>query len=204
MTDYSPEEVLDGTVDEVRDRIEESEDLDLEELLEKETDGKDRKTVKEFIERQMDSEEVSEEAVEEIDEETSGGLLGGYSRSSVLIGGALLGLIIGLVIGMASGYGGASAAPPQKVADDVGSLVSGGSFNGTVDVSSPVRTHGMYFMNVSITRPTANQTTTQTQGVYTTLDGSLLFPVISQFGQQQSPIALKKALQQSQGTNSTQ
>ncbi len=49
-SDYS--EVVDGTMDEVKERVEELEDPDFEALVEAEEDGKDRKTMKEWLENQ--------------------------------------------------------------------------------------------------------------------------------------------------------
>lgn len=46
--------VLDGNVDEVRDRISEMENLNYKRLLEEEKNGQDRKTVKEYLKRQID------------------------------------------------------------------------------------------------------------------------------------------------------
>ncbi len=48
--DYS--EVVDGTMDEVKDRVGELEDPDFEALIEAEEAGKDRKTMKEWFENQ--------------------------------------------------------------------------------------------------------------------------------------------------------
>lgn len=50
--DYS--DVVGGTVGEAKDAISEMEDPDYETLLEAEKDGKDRKTLKEFIEGKME------------------------------------------------------------------------------------------------------------------------------------------------------
>lgn len=47
-TDYS--EIVNGNMDEVKDRIKEMEDPDFEALIEAEESGKDRKTLKEWIE----------------------------------------------------------------------------------------------------------------------------------------------------------
>ncbi len=50
--DYS--ELLSGTVDEVRSRVREMENPDYRAILEEEQEGKDRKTVREFLERRME------------------------------------------------------------------------------------------------------------------------------------------------------
>lgn len=205
------EDILDGTVSEVKEHVREMDEPDYRDLLEKEKDGKDRKTVKEFLESRMDTEEeepedtsedteeVDEmEEVEEIERETAGGLLGGYSRTSVLTGGLLLGVVIGLLAGMGAGAMGVNNASPAQVQQSVHDIVTAGGFNGTADVSTPVVRNNMYFMNLTVEQQVGNQTVSQTQGLYASLDGDLLFPVQERFGQQISPINIPQALAASQ------
>ena len=52
LEDSDYEEIVDKTVEEVKEEVEEK-DLDLEKLLEAETNNKDRKTLKEWIKRRM-------------------------------------------------------------------------------------------------------------------------------------------------------
>ncbi|PSH02468.1 MAG: hypothetical protein BRC26_00415 [Nanohaloarchaea archaeon QH_8_44_6] len=47
-------ELLSGTVEEVKDRVRDMNDPDCKEILESEKKGKDRKTVKEFLNRRID------------------------------------------------------------------------------------------------------------------------------------------------------
>lgn len=51
------ENILDGNVDEVRSRIRDEEPLDYQELKQLETDGKDRKTIKKFLDKRIESDE---------------------------------------------------------------------------------------------------------------------------------------------------
>ncbi|MFB6207771.1 MAG: hypothetical protein ABEJ69_00315, partial [Candidatus Nanohaloarchaea archaeon] len=67
MSENDPEDIVSGTVDEVKDRIRDMEDPDYEVILDAERDGKDRKTVVEFIESRMDSSEETDE-MEEVEE----------------------------------------------------------------------------------------------------------------------------------------
>ena len=49
-----PEEILEGTVREVREQVRENDDLDPGELLEAEKEGQDRKTLVNYLERRVD------------------------------------------------------------------------------------------------------------------------------------------------------
>lgn len=194
-------DVLEGTVDEVKDRIKDLDEPDYEGLLEAEKDDQDRKTVKEFLESKIsseeetdDEEEVEEEVIEEIEEETRGGLLGSFSRTSVLAGGLILGLVIGFAAaGLSSSD--TARANPQSVQQDVKTLAGAGS-NATVEVSAPEVRHSMYYFNVTISQETENGTASQSQELYTSLDGQKLFLVRTQFGQTLSPIDIPQTLQQ--------
>jgi len=214
--DIDYEEVLGGTVDEVKEAIDDLDDADYEELLDTEENGDDRKTVKDYIRSSMDSEqedeteaveetsEEEEEIVEDIEEETQGGFLGSFSREAVMAGGLAVGVLIGIVASsymMPAGGGGAS---PASVKEDVRVILTGGQpVNGTVDISDPVRRHGMYFLNATVTRETANQTRTQTQGVYVTLDGEKLIPVREQLGRTLMPIDVESTLSQIEAQSQT-
>jgi hypothetical protein len=194
-------DILEGTVDEVKDQIRDLDYPDYEGLIEAEKEGKDRKTIKDFLKSHMDSHEHeaedSEEVVEEIEEETEGGLLGSYSRTSVLAGGVILGVLLGFaaatyVPGLSSSA--AAEANPQEVQENVKTLAGSGS-NATVEVSSPEVRNSMYYFNVTITQDRANETATQSQQVYVSLDGQKLFLVREQFGQTLSPIDIPQALE---------
>ncbi|MFB6180483.1 MAG: roadblock/LC7 domain-containing protein [Candidatus Nanohalobium sp.] len=70
MADTDLEEVLEGTVDEVKEAVREN-DFDLEKMKKLEKQGKDRKTVNSFLEKRIDSSSGSEssEGTESSDEE---------------------------------------------------------------------------------------------------------------------------------------
>ncbi|WP_414837249.1 hypothetical protein ACK3SF_03195 [Candidatus Nanosalina sp. VS9-1] len=208
-------DILEGTVDEVKDRIRDLDTPDYEGLLDAEKEGKDRKTVKEFLESKLptddeeeDSEEESEEEiVEEIEEETSGGLLGSYSPTSVLAGGVILGLVIGFVAAGFAGVSGTADTGTQADAELVRQsvqTVAGVGLNTTPDVSEPVVRHSMYNMNVSTDVPTENGTVTQSQEVFVTLDGEYLFIAQKQFGQYIRPLDLQNAVQRAQAAQQQQ
>jgi len=214
--DYT--DVLEGTVDEVKDAIRDLEDPDFDALLEAEKEGKDRKTVREFIESRIPSEEASEEdsenldeeeeaeIVEGIEEETSGGILGSYSGTSLLAGGVILGLVIGFVAaGMtgASGDAQSNTVSPDLVRDSV-ETIAGVGLNTTPEVTEPEVRHSMYNMNVSTSIETENGTQEQSQEVYVTLDGEKLFIVQRQLGQTLMPIDVQQAVAQAEAAEQRQ
>lgn len=207
-TDF--DDILEGTVDEAKDAISDLDAPDYEGLLEAEEGGKDRKTIKEFLESKIDSaEEEAEEAVEEVDEETEeiveeieeeteGGLLGSFSKTSVLAGGLILGIVLGFAAAGMTSTAGAAEADPSLVQDNVETIAGSGNFNGTIEVSEPEVRHSMYFMNVTMSQEQGNETIDQTQKVYVSLDGRKLFLVREQLGQTLSPIDIPQTLQQIQ------
>lgn len=213
-TDF--DDILEGTVDEVKDAIDELEDVDFDDLLDAEESGKDRKTVKEYIKSRMDdddedrdeevieeADESEEEVVEEIEEETEGGLLGSFSQSSVIAGGLVIGIILGFAAATFSGSA-AGATSPAQVQDSVRTIAGAGGFNGTMEITDPVKRHNMYFMNVTMTQDTGNETVSQTQGVYVTLDGQKMFLVREQLGRTLSPIDIPSTIQQIQAQQNQQ
>lgn len=201
MPDYG--EILDGTVDEVKDEVSNLDDPDYQKLLEHEKDGKDRKTLTDYFENRMDATETLQEA-EEVAEEHSQGLLDRLPKQRILLGGVALGLVIGLVAGFTVGDSGSTVdrVSSDKVQQDMKELVTAGSFNGTVEVDEPEVTNGMYYLNLTMTQQGPNGTQTQSQQAYVSLDGQLLFPVRKNIlGQVVSPINLPdriKAAQQQQ------
>lgn len=199
MADDRSDDILDNNVDEVKERIRDAVDVDLSELLEAEKDGRDRKTVKEFIESRIssgddeDSEEEEEvdEVVRTVEEETAGGIFGSYSSSSVFAGGLLLGLLVGLVsMGVVSGIGpsedGVSTTEAQSTVEQL--------LNGTGDVSELEERNGLYYFNVTSTVNTGNETAEQSQSFYMTKDGEIIFP--TQLLGQPSYIDVDEALAQ--------
>lgn len=199
---------LDDTVDEVKKQVRDAEDLDHEELFEQEKKGKDRKTIKEFLEKRIDSEEETEEQeenveevdqqlVEQIEEETSGGLLGGFTRTQVIAGGVMTGIILGLILGTVASLPMEEGISGQQAADRVETLITaGGQMNADqVDVSSEMR-NGMHYLNVTATQTVNGTEQTQSQSYYMTSNGVLMFPeqIQSPFGNQQVAIDVAQAL----------
>lgn len=177
--DYS--DILDQNVDEVKKAVRELDAPDYDELLELEEDGKDRKTIKEFLnsrieEAQEAAEEATEEVVEEIEEETAGGFLADFSREKVLAGGAVAGVVIGLLVGLAFAGQGASAT----AADVEDSIQQFYELSGNAPDSVTVNEqNGMFYAQVNMTQQTENGTQMASQNFYVSPDGELLFPEIN-------------------------
>ncbi len=207
---------LSDNVDEVEDQIREMENPDFEALLEEEKSGKDRKTIKEFLQKRIDDEEdevteAEDEVVEQIEEETEGGLLGGLSRDKVLGAGLAAGLVLGIILGVVVGYttGGPDADITADQAEQRVSDIVGLQFD-DYSIESVSTDNGMYYVEATITQEVpavGNETGTQerefSQNFYLTLDGALLFPEQqSQLGQVISPIDVDQELERAQ--NQTQ
>ncbi|MFB6292469.1 MAG: hypothetical protein ABEI58_03685 [Candidatus Nanohaloarchaea archaeon] len=198
MAENDYEEILSGTVKEAKDAIRDLDDPDYDELLALEEDGKDRKTLKEWIESRLDeAEEESEEDVEDLDEvaEELAEEESSTVSSPLLVGGVLAGLLVGLIVGytFSAPAVGAGEVSPQQVQQDVKQLVTSGGFNGTVEVTEFERRSGMYYLNVTMTQETTNETVSRSQTAYVTLDGKLLFPEVQSFTFQ-NPIRIQDAL----------
>lgn len=205
MADY-----LDGTVDEVKEAIREAENPDYADLLEAEKEGKDRKTVKEFLEKRVDEqeeddedieEEVEEELVEEIEEETEGGLLGSFTRGQLLGGGVMLGVIIGLLAGAFAVpmNDGVSQAQAEQKATTL--LTANGQLSSDQLSIDTEKRSGMYYMNVTAQVEGVNGTMTQqSQAYYMSSSGEMLFPEVvrTPFGTQTVAIDIDQAIQRSQ------
>ena len=178
--DYS--DILDQNVDEVKKAVRELEAPDYSELLELEKDGKDRKTIRDFLserieEAQEEAEEQAEDVVEEIEEETAGGFLGDFSREKVLAGGAVSGVVIGLLVGLA--FAGQSSAS-ASAADVENSLQQFYELSGnSPDAISVSQRSGMYYAQINMSQETENGTQTSSQNFYVSPNGELLFPEIS-------------------------
>lgn len=217
MTDNADyEEVLSQNVSDAKKDIRDMEDPDYSELLKIENDNKDRKTIKEFLQKKADTEEVevdekgvddpeeddsadeteeSEDLVEEIEEQTAPGLLGGYTRQSVLAGGLVFGILLGLVVGM--GFSSMSSGNPQVAEDTVSELLTASGFEGDMEFTEATEKNGMYYVSVNMTATGANQTQESSRSFYVSKDGELLFPEV-QSPFITSPIVVDDALQQLQ------
>lgn len=192
-SDY--EEILQQNVRQVKKTVRDMESPDYRQLYELEEEGKDRKTVKEFLEPKMQEQEEEDETetVESIEEETSEGLLGSFTREKVA-GGAL---ILGVLIGLAAGYGfsgGAAQANPADIEDSVQELFEATGFEGNMSFETTGQ-NGMYYVKINQSRETVNGSETSTRAFYASPDGELLFPEIrSQL--LTNPINIEQTLQQ--------
>jgi len=206
--DQDYEELLTQNVGEVKSSVRDLEDADFRQLLQLEREGKDRKTVKEFLEDRLDTEDVdednveevedeTEEIVEEIEEETSAGLLGSFSRNTVLVSGVVLGVLIGLV----AAYGVLGSSSPGMVSQDtVESSVSdlftaSGVDASQFEVAEYTKQNGMHYVTLNITQQTQNQTQTSSRSYFVSPDGELLFPEL-QSQLVQTPIDIEQTIQQ--------
>jgi len=194
-------ELVDQNVDETKEAIRELKDPDYKELLAAEKVGRDRNTVKEFLDRKIENAE--EEVVEDIESETEGGFLGSFEREKILVGGVLAGLVIGLVAGFA--FNMANSASQGEVRDSLQQFyeVSGNS----PESIGVAERNGMHYATVNISQETANGTQTSSQSFYVSPDGELLFPEV------QSPFLtnpyevddlIEQAQQQEPSGNTTQ
>lgn len=196
MTDNEDyEEVLDGTVDEAKSRIKELENPDFERLLDLETEGKNRKTLRNFIENRLEEQERQKGAEEErqrILSET-------VSPRSALGGGLVVGALIGVLLGGFLLSGSVQQGSPGEIEQSIEQYVQQSGVNGTVDVSQAGAEHGLYRFNVTIDPVQANASTSSTQ-VYTTRNGELMIPIRTNplTGQMVSPIPLEQRLSQQQ------
>lgn len=178
-SDY--EEILQQNVRQVKKAVRDLESPDYTELYELEEEGKDRKTVKEFLEPKMEEQddEGTEErdTVESIEQETSEGLLGSFTREKVA-GGAL---VLGVLIGLAAGYGFSGDAAPQAnpadIEDSIRDLFDATGFEGDMTFETSGQ-NGMYYVQINQSRDTVNGTETSTRAFYASPDGELLFPEI--------------------------
>jgi hypothetical protein len=147
---------------------------------EEETEDTETEETEEEVEQEdSSSEEVEEtqtstetdEVVKEIEEETEGGLLGGFSRESIFVGGAFVGIALGLIAGLFLSGGGAAGfdqASPAEVQSSVEGL-PGVNMN----VSSVTEKNGVYQVNASV-RSMTGQTQEQTIA-HVSLDNELIF-----------------------------
>ena len=177
---------------------EETEDTETEEAVEEEDSSSE-----EVEEVESSSTESTDEVVEEIEEETEGGLLGGFSRESIFVGGAFVGIALGLIAGLFLSGGGTSfdQVSPGEVQQSVEGL-PGVNMN----VSSVTEKNGVYQVNASVQSMTG-QTQEQTIA-HVSLDNELIFlqgmsyedlrAQLEQAQQQQPPTGNQTA------TNSTQ
>lgn len=179
---------------------EETEDVDTEEEAVEEEDS----SSEEAEEVESSNTEKTDEVVQEIEEETEGGLLGGFSRESIFVGGAFVGIALGLIAGLFLSQGGpgfdqVSPSEVQKSVEDLPGV--------DMNVSSVTEKNGVYEVNASVPSMTGG---TQDQTVaHVSMDNELIFLQGMSYDQLESQLAA--AQQQPQPptgnqtvTNSTQ
>ena len=115
----------------------------------------------------------TDEVVESIERETEGGLLGGFSRESIFVGGALVGIALGLVVGLFLSQGGSGfdQASPSQVQSQIEGVPGLG-----LSVDSVSKENGLFVVNASAQQTVGNQTISQPMTLYVSPDGNLLFP----------------------------
>jgi hypothetical protein len=206
--DQDYEDLLSQNVGEVKSSIRDLDEPDYRQLLQLEREGKDRKTVKEFLENRLDEdtedEEIedtvddeAEEIVEDIEEDTSEGLLGSFSRSTVLASGVVLGVLIGLIAAYgALGSTSSDMVSQEQVESSVTELFTASGTNASqFEVVDYTTQDGMHYMTVNITQQTQNGTQTQSQSYFVSPGGNLLFPEL-QSALVQTPIDIDQTIQQ--------
>lgn len=178
---------------------EETEDAETEEAEEEVEEESSSEEVEEEVDTSTDTDEV----VKEIEEETEGGLLGGFSRESIFVGGAFVGIALGLIAGLFLSQGGAgfNQASPAEVQQSVEGL-PGVNMN----VSSVTKKNGVYEVNASVQSLTG-QTQEQTIA-HVSLDNELIFLQGMSYEQLRSQLEAAQQQQPPTGnqttTNSTQ
>lgn len=145
---------------------EETEDAGTEEEAVEEDSGEESEEVE-------SSEPSADEVVEEIERETSGGILGGFSRESVFVGGAFVGIALGLIVGLFLSQGGAGfdQASPSEVQSQIEDIPNIG-----ISVEAVEMQNGLYRVNATRAATMGNQTINQPLTLYVSPDGQLLFP----------------------------
>lgn len=149
---------------------EETEEAETEEEEAVEEEDSSSEEAEEEVESSSTGTEDTDEVVKEIEEETAGGLLGGFSRESIFVGGAFVGIALGLIAGLFLSGGGAGfdQASPSEVQSSVEGL-PGVNMN----VSSVTEKNGVYQVNASV-RSMTGQTQEQTIA-HVSLDNELIF-----------------------------
>ena len=210
--DQDYDELLDQNVDEVESSIRDLEDPDYRKLLQMEREGKDRKTIKEFLENRVEDDEEETESSETqsseaelIEEETSGGLLGSFSRNSIMASGVVIGVVIGLLVGYGA-LGGADTnmASQAEIEGSVTALFTASGMNASqLEITEYTEQNGMPYLTVNITQQSGNETQTNSRSYFVSPDGELLFPELrSQLVQ--TPINIEQTIQQIQARQAQQ
>ncbi len=196
MSEKDYKDILDQNVDEAKKSIEELEDPNYEELLEAEKDGRNRKTIKEFLQPKADSSNQTEtEEDTETFTEQSSSFLEGYSRNQILSGGLVGGLLLGLILGFGFTMTDSPQVTPDQVEDSLMSLFEATGEEDMIEITDVRETNGMYYASIEVTAEVENETQTQEENFYVSPDGQLLFPEIQDM-MMQNPINIEETIQQ--------
>ncbi|MDY6761589.1 MAG: hypothetical protein SVY41_00910 [Candidatus Nanohaloarchaea archaeon] len=183
MAEVDYEEVVEGTIDEVKERVEED-DLDLEEVRAAEKANKDRVTLVDWLDEQM---EESQAAAEEDFGAEDAGIVGGDSLPDRILAGVtshlfIAGLVIGVAVALAvapagSGGAGMSAA---GVSDSVETYFSqnteGVPLEGVrVEQARQLQGSDLYQLDMVLSAKFLNRTVEQNQTAVVTSDARYLF-----------------------------
>ncbi len=195
--DIDYEELADNSISDIKDEVE-GRDIDFQKLLEAEKDNKDRKTLKQWLQRRVeDTERYEKEPVEEepVVESEGGGSL--WTRPSTNF---ILGILVGiaaaaLVIGSGGAGGTTGAMSADQVSQQVTSLFQDripADANASIDVSSV--DSSSYSDVYVVTMSVSAQGQTQEMEAYVTSSSGLMFiqpPVDIETGEQigSSPLA---------------
>ncbi|MFB6167055.1 MAG: hypothetical protein ABEJ62_02220, partial [Candidatus Nanohaloarchaea archaeon] len=173
MADY--EEIVSGTVDEVKEKVQE-EDLDPEEVLEAEKQNKDRVTLVEWLEERIEDEESGVETGQ-LPEESGGGL---WSR--ITDRAFVSGFVAGAVLVLAASFAapmvmGMSPVEAGQHLEDYFNRNSADIPLQNVSVTGVERMNGssMYRADLVMTAEVMNRTVSRQQTAVMTSDGRYVF-----------------------------
>lgn len=171
----SYEEILDNTVNDAKNQILELEDPDYEKLLELEAEGKNRKTIRQWLEKRLEEHEYERGA-----EDTLGDrLLNSFSTSSAIVGGLTIGLIIGIVAAGLVDFPGSMDASADEVERSVQQYIDAVQATGQVEdseIASVTQRNGMWVVTVSMeAQNMMGEMEEQEVELYTSPDGEILF-----------------------------
>lgn len=178
MGDETYTEIVDGTVDDIKQRVQED-DLDLERLLEAEKEGKDRITLTDWLEERIAEQDASDDAEEHDEQQTSAVQDAGDTLLSPRVTAFGVGAIVGLVLtvlivasGAVSVTGQQDTVAPSTAANQLNTYLSDNKdvflpeqirdrSSLTVDGVEPYENSGLYKATLLFSTTVRNQSRTQ-------------------------------------------
>ncbi|MFB6294955.1 MAG: hypothetical protein ABEI97_04300 [Candidatus Nanohaloarchaea archaeon] len=183
MADTDYDEVVEGTIDEVKEAVQEN-DLDLEKVLEAEKSNKDRVTLVEWLEEQMEEADTeTETTAQTVTSESAGGSLVDRvlrgATSHLFIAGLVIGVAVALAVGPA-GTGGAGGMSAAAVGDSVETYFAENSDGvplESMEVQQVQRLEGsdLYQLDMVLSAQFLNRTVRQNQSAVVTPNGRYIF-----------------------------